>query len=311
MSLPYFPLYPTDFEADTSHLTLEEDGAYNRLLRLMWMTPGCSLPDDKAWLMRRMRVDSETMERVIWPVIDEFMTRKSGRIFSPRLVAEFKKADETSKRRSDAGKRGGRPQATEKPKKEKKAGFVSEKGGLFDTRALPEPEPDSSEDLATLDLRVSQQESSSQFALTLKEEGSARETLFGPQAILDQFASPSAVVSYIAYRKRHKKGGALTETAAKRLAAGLAEILQRGGDPDDALAMAEERGWITVKPDWYFNEKGNGHGVGGRNGANSHHAVGTLVGAFARAASEFGDGAGDQGFGREAGDPGPRELDRR
>ena len=33
--LPYFPLYPTDFEADTSHLTLEEDGAYNRLLRLM------------------------------------------------------------------------------------------------------------------------------------------------------------------------------------------------------------------------------------------------------------------------------------
>ncbi|MCP5097247.1 MAG: YdaU family protein, partial [Chloroflexi bacterium] len=36
MSLPYFPMYPTDFEADTSHLTLEEDGAYNRLLRLMW-----------------------------------------------------------------------------------------------------------------------------------------------------------------------------------------------------------------------------------------------------------------------------------
>jgi uncharacterized protein YdaU (DUF1376 family) len=31
MSLPYFPMYPTDFEAKTSHLTLAEDGAYNRL----------------------------------------------------------------------------------------------------------------------------------------------------------------------------------------------------------------------------------------------------------------------------------------
>jgi 5-methylcytosine-specific restriction endonuclease McrA len=86
--LPYFPLYPTDFEADTSHLTLEEDGAYNRLLRLMWMTPGCSLPDDDAWLMRRMRCDAETFARVVLPVIAEFFTRAKGRVFSP-LIEEF------------------------------------------------------------------------------------------------------------------------------------------------------------------------------------------------------------------------------
>ena len=72
MSLPYFPMYPTDFEAKTSHLTLEEDGAYNRLLRLMWMTPGCSLPDSDAWIMRRMRCDADTFERVVLVVIDEF-----------------------------------------------------------------------------------------------------------------------------------------------------------------------------------------------------------------------------------------------
>jgi uncharacterized protein YdaU (DUF1376 family) len=53
MSLPYFPMYPSDFEAKTSHLTLLEDGAYNRLLRLCWMTPGCSIPADEAWIMRR------------------------------------------------------------------------------------------------------------------------------------------------------------------------------------------------------------------------------------------------------------------
>ena len=86
MSLPYFNLYPSDFEAKTSHLTLEEDGAYNRLLRLCWMTPGCSLPDDDAWIMRRMRVDAETYERVVRVVLDEFFTRSNGRVTNPRIA---------------------------------------------------------------------------------------------------------------------------------------------------------------------------------------------------------------------------------
>lgn len=96
MSLPYFNLYPSDFEAKTSHLTLEEDGAYNRLLRLCWMTPGCSLPDDDAWIMRRMRVDAETYERVVRVVLDEFFTRENGRVSNAMLTewqAEVRKKE--------------------------------------------------------------------------------------------------------------------------------------------------------------------------------------------------------------------------
>jgi hypothetical protein len=70
---------------------------------------------------------------------------------------------------------------------------------------------------------------------------------------LRRWASPQAVASFIAYRKK-SKGKALTETAAKRLGNTLQEILRAGGDPDDALGMAEERGWLTVKPEWYFKE---------------------------------------------------------
>jgi len=133
--LPYFPLYPTDFEADTSHLTLEEDGAYNRLLRLMWMTPGCSLPDDDAWLMRRMRCDAETFGRVVLPVIAEFFTRAKGRVFSPRLMREFDAASSTHTKRVESGKKGGR-----KPKQ-------LENNETDESRAKagpkqPEPEPD-------------------------------------------------------------------------------------------------------------------------------------------------------------------------
>lgn len=72
--------------------------------------------------------------------------------------------------------------------------------------------------------------------------------------ILALWASPEAVASFIAYRKR-SKAKALTLTAAKRLAANLKEIFNAGGDTDDALGLAEERGWQSIKPDWYFNDK--------------------------------------------------------
>ena len=134
MSLPYFPLYPTDFEADTSHLTLAEDGAYNRLLRLMWMTPGCTLPDDDAWIMRRMRCDQATFDDVVSVVLAEFFTRKNGRISNARLAREFAKSDLAHKRRVSAGSKGGKAKAL--AEKEKK---------LSNAKAMlkqPEPEPE-------------------------------------------------------------------------------------------------------------------------------------------------------------------------
>ncbi len=139
MSLPYFPLYAGDYEAKTSHLTLEEDGAYNRLLRLMWLTPGCSLPDDSGWIARRMRVDMVTFLRIVEPLIDEFMKRKNGRIYSPRLTEEWEKVSVTHRRRSEAGKKGGRPKVTDNKQKEVKAGLSQPKAGP----KQPEPEPES------------------------------------------------------------------------------------------------------------------------------------------------------------------------
>lgn len=81
-------------------------------------------------------------------------------------------------------------------------------------------------------------------------------------ACLEAWASPGAVTSFIAYRRK-TKGKALTLTAAKRLAENLKAIFDGGGNTDDALGMAEERGWQTIQPDWYFNAKkrqANGNG---------------------------------------------------
>jgi len=83
--------------------------------------------------------------------------------------------------------------------------------------------------------------------------------------VLEECASSEAVTSFIAYRRK-SKGKALTETAAKRLANHLRAIFDGGGDPSEALGMAEERGWLTVEPNWYFNAKG-------KNGQRSRYSA--------------------------------------
>lgn len=135
MSVPYVPLYVVDYEADTSHLTIEEDGAYWRLLRLCWRTAGCSIPNDREWIQRRLRVDDEAYERSVQPVIDEFFKIKAGRLYQARLLREWQLVNEKSKKRSEAGKKGGRPPKLLENNE-------SNKSNAFDLLKQPEPEPE-------------------------------------------------------------------------------------------------------------------------------------------------------------------------
>ena len=119
-----------------------------------------------------------------------------------------------------------------------------------------------------------------------KEEVAQAPSSAAVRKVLIEFASPAAVTSFMAYRSR-VKGGALTVTGAKRLATHLRNVIDRGGDPDDALGMAEEKGWKSVEPDWYFNAKGKSNGNGNQHGARPgpHNA---LMAGFAIAADRLG-----------------------
>lgn len=132
MSLPYFPMFPTDFEAKTSHLSLAEDGAYNRLLRLAWMTPGCSLPADRAWVYRRLRAHSEADQAVVEAVIGEFFTEENGRLSNARLTKEWLAANAAHDRRKQAGAKGGKAKALK----------LQENGPSNATTMLKQPEPE-------------------------------------------------------------------------------------------------------------------------------------------------------------------------
>ena len=109
--IPFMPFYVTIYEGSTPHLSLEEDGFYNRLLRLLWRSPGCSIPDDPRWIMRHTRVNAETFHRVGAPIIDEFCTRKNGKITQRRLMAEWMKAKDKIDKRKEAGSKGGSAKA--------------------------------------------------------------------------------------------------------------------------------------------------------------------------------------------------------
>lgn len=86
MSLPYFPLYADRYEADTTHLSMLEDGAYNRLLRLCWRSPGCKLPNDLPWIFRQCRAITDADKAAVEAVLSEFFTKGRGG-YSSRFIA--------------------------------------------------------------------------------------------------------------------------------------------------------------------------------------------------------------------------------
>lgn len=136
MSLPYFPMFPSDFEAKTSHLTLAEDGAYNRLLRICWMTPGCTIPADESWIMRRVRAHSDEEKAAVRAILSEFFTEANGRFSNARLLRVWTEANEAHEKRKNAGAKGGKAKALKTNDSDSSNAKAKPK------QPEPEPEPD-------------------------------------------------------------------------------------------------------------------------------------------------------------------------
>jgi uncharacterized protein YdaU (DUF1376 family) len=276
MSLPYFPLYAVDHEAETAHLSLEEVGAHDRLWRLCWMTPGCSIPDDPAWIARRLRVDAETYDRVVAVVIAEFFKRRRRRLYSPRLLEEFQKAAAARNGRSKAGKEG---VLARKRLKDKQKSLSNAKAGLSDTRALPEPEPERKKESA--------------IALSKESAGPDPE---GFGAFWETYP--------------HRGGAKKGKVPARR---SYASALRAGAAPADILAGAEryrsDRQALTgyaKDPATWLNQKGWTDDVeptpaqiipitGGRNGTSQHRGSAAFDVAHREYARRIAAGEVDRG----------------
>lgn len=151
--LPVLPLWVTKFEGKTAHLSLEEDGAYNRLMRLCWRTPTCTIPSDPQWITRQMRVDDATYARVVKPILDEFFQIEGGRWHSSRLLAEYESALAKTRRRQMAGAKGGKAKSLKK--QQMRSSNATAMPEQCSSKPYPYPEPQREEAKASSTKRSS------------------------------------------------------------------------------------------------------------------------------------------------------------
>ena len=96
---PAYQHYAKDWLVDTAHLTLEEQGAYQRFLDHQW-TEG-PLPADHHELARRLGIGPRRLDR-LWRRIGKFFEKQAdGRLANPRLEAERAKQAEYRKKQAD------------------------------------------------------------------------------------------------------------------------------------------------------------------------------------------------------------------
>lgn len=103
----YMPVFVGDYLRDTMHLSLEEHGAYLKLLFIMWGQGHGRLPNDPTRLARMVGCDRAEFDRV-WPALVEFFEVDVGGAFisQGRLVHELEAARNRKRTASENGKKG-------------------------------------------------------------------------------------------------------------------------------------------------------------------------------------------------------------
>lgn len=103
--LPWFPIHVADYLADTAHLSAEQHGVYLLLLFHSWRTG--ALPDDDDQLANIARLPRDRWRAHREALLRFFHRDCNGGWRSTRLEHERLRLQETSKRRSAAGSKGG------------------------------------------------------------------------------------------------------------------------------------------------------------------------------------------------------------
>jgi len=103
---PALPLWTDAYLSDTHpDLSLEEHGAYLLLLQFAWRRPDCALPDDDAWMARRLGLNPRTFTaRIKGPVLEKFWTRTEAGWINKRLRKEREFLSKKSRKSAEAAR---------------------------------------------------------------------------------------------------------------------------------------------------------------------------------------------------------------
>ena len=95
------PFFTDAWIADTAHLTRLERGIYMDLLILIWRSPECRVPNDMAWIARRLRADADEVE-TLHAIIAEFCKSDGNWITQKRLRREWDYTQEKRRKNIEA-----------------------------------------------------------------------------------------------------------------------------------------------------------------------------------------------------------------
>lgn len=109
MTAPYMQFYPADYLADTMHLTIEEHGAYLKLMFCMWQAGGW-LPDNDKDISRVLGVTVGKWVK-IKERVSPFFIYESGRFTQEKLQKTLQKMEEKRSALKSNGSKGGEAKA--------------------------------------------------------------------------------------------------------------------------------------------------------------------------------------------------------
>lgn len=95
--LPYMPMYVDDWLSSltVASFTLEQEGAYERLLKWAWKDPSCTLPDDEAVLAQYSRLGTR-WKKFGRPIVERCFVREGGRLVNLKLRSIWREVQEKS-----------------------------------------------------------------------------------------------------------------------------------------------------------------------------------------------------------------------
>ena len=109
----YYKRHLGDYARDTAHLSMAEDGAYNRMLDLYYASER-PLPADKKDLYRKLRARSKVEQEAVDVCLQDFFSLQDDGYHNTRCDEEIAAMHDKAKTNRANGKGGGRPK--KKPK---------------------------------------------------------------------------------------------------------------------------------------------------------------------------------------------------
>jgi uncharacterized protein YdaU (DUF1376 family) len=134
---PALPLFTDAYLGDTLHLSLEEHGAYLKLLMIAWRSGDCSIQDDDPKIARMLGVSLDRWRAKLRPAIEPFWAVDGGRWTQKRLTKEREKVQNFKAAQREKAK----ARWNDKPLEPNGSGDAGASNGHIPATYLPTPSP--------------------------------------------------------------------------------------------------------------------------------------------------------------------------